>query len=427
MHFVPALAATVAAALALASAIVAGAEGATDAPPPVVAPALRAAGWPTGAMPHAPANFRVIAFARDLEGPRALLVLPNGDVLVSESRGAEEAGAPSADRVTLLRDSSGAGVADTRFALVTSLDRPAGLALRRDRLFIANTNAILACPFLVGQTRLHGECHLLADLPAAGGHDHWARSLALSPDETRLLAGIGSSGADTTDYRDRTDPERAAILSIAPDGQGRRTLASGLREPTGLAFEPASARLYATVAERMLPSGEPAPDFLTRIEEGAFYGWPYAYLGHHEDPRHAGEQPALVAKSRAPDLELAPGSMPRGLVFYGRDQFPKGYRGAAFLALGGALSGTPVGFRVVSVPFAGGKPSGPPADFLTGFVGEGAELKLYGRPSAVAVATDGTLLVADDIGNTIWRVIFKCAACSPDPTVPHRPVKRPNG
>ena len=427
MRSVLALAATVAAAVVLAVATAGAVDGTADAPLPVAAPAPHAAGWPTGAMPHAPANFRVIAFARDLDGPRALLVLPNGDVLVAESRGADESNAPSANRVTLLRDSTGAGVADVRFALVTSLDRPAGLALRRDRLYIANTNAIVGCPFLVGQTRLHGECHPLADLPAAGGKDHWARPLALSPDETRLVAGVGSSGFNTTDYRDRTEPERAAIVSIAPDGRGRRTVASGLMDPSGLAFEPTSSRLYATVSERVLPSGERVPDFLARIEDGAFYGWPYAYSGHHEDPRHVGEQPSLVAKSRAPDLELPPGSMPRGLAFYGRDQFPKGYRGAAFLALGGALDGAPVGYRVVSVPFADGKPSGPPADFLTGFVGEGAEPAAYGRPSAVAVATDGTLLVADDIGNTIWRVIFKCAACSPDPMIPHSRVKRPNG
>ena len=421
------LALAAAVAIALPAPTAGAADGTTDAPVPAVPPRARAVGWPTGTVPHAPANFRVIAFARDLDGPRALLVLPNGDVLVSESRGADESSDPSANRVTLLRDSTGAGVADQRFQLVTSLERPAGLALRRDRLYIANTNAIVGCPFLVGQTRLHGECHPLADLPAAGGKDHWARSLALSPDETRLVAGVGASGADTADYRDRTDPERAAIVSIAPDGGDRRTLASGLKDPSGLAFEPGSSRLYATVAERALPSGERVPDFLTRIDTGAFYGWPYAYSGHHPDPRHVGEQPILVAKSRAPDLEFPPGSLPRGLAFYGRDQFPKGYRGAAFVALGGALSGTPVGFRVVSVPFADGKPSGPAADFLTGFVGEGAEPGIYGRPSAVAVATDGTLLVADDIGNTIWRVIFKCAACSPDSMIPHRPVKRPNG
>lgn len=413
-------------AMLLAAARLATAEVATDAPPPAP-PAAGAPGWPAGAMPHAPANFRVIAFARDLESPRALLVLPNGDVLVSESRGADEASRPSANRVTLLRDSTGAGVADERFQLVTGLERPVGLALRRDRLYIGNTDALVGCPFLVGQTRLHGECHPLADLPAAGGRDHWMRALALSPDETRLVVGVGSSGADTIDYRDRTEPERGTILTLHPDGRARRTLATGLRETGGLAFEPASGRLYATVRERTLPSGEPVPDFLARIEDGAFYGWPYAYSGHHPDPRNPADAAAFVAKSRAPELEFPPGSSPAGLAFYGRDHFPKGYRGGAFVALGGALAGAPVGFRVVAIPFADGKPSGPPADFLTGFVGEGAQRAIHGRPSAVAVATDGTLLVADDIGNTIWRVIFKCAACTPDPMVPHPRAKRPNG
>ena len=404
-----------------------GAPAAADpAAPAALAPAApaRTSGWPEGMIPQAPANFRVIAFARGLDGPRSLLVLPNGDVLVAESRGAATGGAPSANRVTLLRDTTGAGVADTRFALVTGLERPAGLALRRDRLLIANTDALLSCPFLVGQTRLHGECHPILDLPAAGGHDHWARTLALNPEESRLFIGIGSSGDSDPDYRDASDRTRATILDARPDGHDAKTFASGLRDPGALTFDPSTSHLYATVSERALPDGSRAGDFFTRIADGAFYGWPWAVLGKHEDPRRAGQHAELVAKTVAPDVLLPPGSSPLGAVFYSREQFPKDYRGAAFIALAGT-PGLAGGYKVVAIPFRDGRPSGPPEDFLTGFTGDAPGAEVYGRPVAVAVATDGTLLVADEIGNTVWRVIFKCAACTPDPYPVRRLDPRP--
>ncbi len=375
-------------------------DGAAAAAPPA---SVAVVGWPEGVVPKVPLNFRIVAFARGLDGPRSLLVLPNGDVLVAESRGAEE-GSPSANRVTLLRDSTGAGVADQRFALITDLNRPVGLALRRDRLFVGVSDALESCPFLVGQTRLHGECHPVLDLPSAAGHDRWARPVAVNPDESRVFAGVGASGDAEADARDRTESARATILSARPDGHDVHAVASGLREPLALAFEPVSGRLYATVAERTLAAGGRAPDFLAHVDDGAFYGWPAASPG---------------AKPHAPELLLPPGSTPRGLVFYHREQFPKDYRGAAFLALAGSGGATfDAGFKVVAVPFANGKPSGPPMDFLTGFVKDASLGQVYGGPSAVAVATDGTLLVADESGNTVWRVIFKCAACTPDPVVP---------
>ncbi len=394
--------------------------------PPVAAPLPAAAsGWPEGAVPHAPANFRVIAFAHGLDGPRSLLVLPNGDVLVAESRGAADV-RPSANRITLLRDSTGAGVADQKFALVTGLERPVGLALRRDRLLVAGSDAVASCPFLVGQTRLHGECHAILDLPSAGGHDHWARSLAINPDETRLFVSVGSSGDADPDYRDGADAMRATIESARPDGHDPKVFASGLRDPGAIAFEPTSGRLYATVSERTLPAGERVADYFTRIGEGAFYGWPWAYLGNHEDPRRAGQHPELVARTATPDVLLPPGSVPLGLTFYGREQFPKAYRGGAFIALAGSAGpGLANGYKVVAIPFANGRPGGAAEDFLTGFVKDAASGEVYGRPTAVAVATDGTLLVADDVGNTVWRVIFKCAACTPDPVPARTRERRP--
>jgi len=364
----------------------------------LAAPAARAAGdapsgWPAGLAPQPPLNFRVAAYARGLDGPRALLVLPNGDVLVAESRGGAPETRPSANRVTLLRDTTGNGVADKQFPLVDGLARPAGLALRRDRLYVADTDAVVSCPFLVGQTRLHGECHSLVDLPAAAGRDHWARALAFDADEARLYIGVGAQDDAPPGV---TEPLRAAILVARPDGHELRVYASGTHAPGGLAVEPASGRLYATVSVHA-PPGQPGPaDYLTHLEDGASY---------------AG------ARARTPDLAIGPGARPEGVAFYSRDHFPRGYRGGAFVALAGGDAP-----RVVFVPFADGHPAGAAEDFLTGFAAA-PPAPPYGRPVAVAVATDGALLVADDAGGTIWRVTFKCAACTPDP-VPRRGAKR---
>jgi len=405
-----------AAAAALLLLIAAAAPGA-DEPAPVAddAPA-QLLGWREGLQPLAPQNFKVLPFARGLDAPHALLVLPNGDVLVAESRGANERGAKSANRVTLLRDSTGAGTADQQFVMLKDLDRPSALALRRDRLLVAGADGVLSCPFLVGQTRMHGDCHTLAELPSAGGYDHWTRGLALDPDESHLYVSVGSSGESAPDARDLAETDRASILVLAPEGRGRRSYATGLRDPGGLAVEPGRGRLYAAVGARPSADGEGPEDFFTRIEEGAFYGWgtPAARAGH---PPKAG----------ALDVALGAGAVPRALLFYTRDHFPKGMRGGAFIALaGGAERFAPAGYRVVHVPFADGRPAGPPQDFLTGFVRDARAHSINARPLALAVATDGTLLVADDAG-MIWRVVFKCAACTPDPVPVHPHDKHPNG
>jgi len=420
-------------AAALAALILGGAAqaGAPALPEPYATPSAvklaRAVGWPAGAAPQAPLNFRVTAFARGLDHPRSLLVLPNGDVLVAEARGAypPSPGRPSANRVTLLRDSGAAGVADQQFALVADLVRPYGLALRRDRLYVGASDAVYACPFLVGQTRLHGECKALVALPDDDGHGHWTRNLALSPDETALYVAVGSRTNVDEEHEDARVPERAAILVANPSGKGLRIYASGLRNPVGLAFEPASGRLWTTVNERDHLGDELVPDFLTSVRDGAFYGWPYAYFGAHEDPRRRGERPDLVARAVVPDVALDAHVAPLGLAFYGRAQFPKAYRGGAFIALHGSWNRSSfAGYKVVHVPFANGRPAGPAQDFLTGFIKDGEQGEVYGRPAGVAVATDGALLVADDDGDTIWRVTFKCAACTPDPAPPARPPRR---
>ncbi|MBS0393383.1 MAG: sorbosone dehydrogenase family protein [Proteobacteria bacterium] len=390
---------------------------------PVGAKLARVAGWPAGAAPQAPANFRVSAYARGLDHPRSLLVLPNGDVLVAESRGAypPAPGRPSADRVTLLRDSTGRGVADRQAVLVGEVTRPYGLALRRDRLFIGASDAVLSCPFLVGQTRLHGECRRLAELPDDDGHGHWTRNLALAPDEDALFVAVGSRTNVDEEHLDEHEPQRAAILTLKPSGQGLRVYASGLRNPVGLAFEPQTGRLWTAVNERDGLGDDLPPDYLTSVREGGFYGWPYAYAGAHEDPRRRGERPDLVARALVPDVALPAHVAPLGLAFYTRSQFPKSYRGGAFVALHGSWNRTSLaGYQVAFVPFEAGRPAGPPQPFLTGFIKDEAAGEVYGRPAAVAVATDGALLVADDAGDAIWRVVFKCAACTPDPVPPRR-------
>jgi glucose/arabinose dehydrogenase len=379
-------------------------------------PAARVLGWADGTAPQAPANFRVFAFARGLDGPHALLVLPNGDVLVAESRGANEQGRASANRLTLLRDSTGKGTADQQFVLLSDLDRPSGLALRRDRLLVAGADAVLSCPFLVGQIRMHGDCHTLAELPSAGGYDHWTRSLALDPDESRLYVAVGSSGEAAPDARDLGEPGRASILALAPEGHGMRVFASGLRDPGGLAVEPRRGRLYAAVSERAWAAGDGPPDYFTHVEEGAFFGW-----------GSAAPRPGRAPKPAVPDLALGAGTVPRAVLFYTREHFPRGLRGGAFIVLaGGSERFAAPGYRVIHVPFADGRPSGPPQDFLTGFVRDPATGALNARPLALAVATDGTLLVADDSGS-IWRVVFKCAACTPDPVQPRERRPSPGG
>ena len=417
--------------LALVVALGAYAQEAADLPEPfATAPAAKLAliaGWPQDVIPRAPQNFKVTAFARGLDNPRSLLVLPNGDVLVSEARGAfpPAPGRPSANRVTLLRDTTGSGVADQQFALISGIARPYGLALRRDRLYVGASDAVYACPFLVGQTRLHGECRPLVALPDDDGRGHWTRNVAFSPDETQLFVAVGSHTNVDEEHLDEKTPERAAILVTAPTGRGLRIYASGLRNPVGLAFEPATGRLWTTVNERDFLGDDLVPDYLTSVRDGAFYGWPYAYFGAHEDPRRRGERPDLVARAVVPDFAIAAHSAPLGLVFYGRAQFPKAYRGGAFVALHGSWNRSSfAGYKVIYVPFADGKPSGPAEDFLTGFVKDEGAGEVYGRPAGLAVAADGSLLVADDAGGALWRVTFKCGACTPDPVPPKGAPRR---
>jgi glucose/arabinose dehydrogenase len=382
-----------------------------------------AVGWPSGVTPKAPAGFTVRAFARGLENPRNLLVLPNGDVLVAEARTSmtdarrqalpselverfqKNNPRPSANRITLLRDTDRDGVADTQTVLIENLSQPYGMAIRRDRLYVANTDAVVSCPFFVGQTRIQGQCRTVLELPADGYNNHWTRNVVFSADEQTMYVSVGSATNVDEERQDEKDPRRAAILAAKPDGSAMKVYASGLRNPVGLAFEPVTGRLWTTVNERDGLGDDLPPDYMTAVKAGAFYGWPYAYWGRNEDPRRKGERPDLVAKSVAPDVSLGAHVAPLGLTFYRRDAFPAEYRGGAFVALRGSWNRTSFnGYQVAFVPFANGRPAGPPREFLGGFVKDAESGEVYGRPAAVAQTREGALLVADDAGNTVWYV-----------------------
>jgi glucose/arabinose dehydrogenase len=359
-------------------------------------------GWPADMAPRAPPGFTVNAYARDLVNPRWLLVLPNGDVLVAEPRRSRS---PDGDRVSLLRDADGDGIAEQRFTLIEGLNRPFGMLLRRDRLYVASTDAVWSYSFLVGQTRINASPRKLFDLPAGARNNHWTRNLATDPDEKRLYVAVGSSTNVDEERIDEKQPQRAAILSSRWDGGGLAVFASGLRNPVGMAFEPASGKLWTVVNERDMLGDDLVPDYLTEVREGGFYGWPYSYFGRHEDPRKAGQRRDLVARAIVPDVALGAHTASLGLAFYKADAFPARYQGGAFIGQHGSWNRSQfAGYRVVFVPFEGGRPAGAVEDFLTGFIKDEASNEVYGRPAGVAVARDGSLLVADDAGKTIWRV-----------------------
>ncbi|MBP0446252.1 sorbosone dehydrogenase family protein [Roseomonas sp. SSH11] len=382
----------------------------------------RAIGWPEGRMPRAAEGFAVTRFAGGLENPRWLEVLPNGDVLVAEAatkpkpaeteeerRKQEEQRRSgtvreSADRITLLRDADGDGLAETRSVLLEGLNQPFGMAVIGERLFVANTGGVMRFPFRPGQQRIEGRGEKILELPAGGYNNHWTRTLRATPDGSHLLIAVGSA-SNAGEYGMEQEHRRAAILRVDLDGRNEEIHASGLRNPVGLGFEPRSGQLWAAVNERDKIGDDLVPDYITRVQQGAFYGWPYSYFGQHEDPRMAGKAPELVARAVVPDYALGPHTASLGLAFYTGDAFPQGWREGAFIGQRGSWNrSTYSGYRVVFVPFENGRPNGQARDFLTGFMADAGTGEVYGRPVGVAVDGRGALLVADDTGNTVWRV-----------------------
>ena len=386
-----------------------------------IAPAVH---WPAGSTPAPAAGLAVRAFANGLDHPRWLHVLPNGDVLVAESnappgksgiRGLKGwvmglvmkragAGVPSPDRIVLLRDADHDGIAETRSDFITGLHSPFGMALVGDTFYIADTDALLRVPYAADAMRIDVAPEKVVDLPGATGkfNHHWTKSLLASPDGTRLYVGVGSN-SNAGENGLAVEASRAAILEIDPVARTSTVYADGLRNPVGLAWQPGTSTLWTVVNERDELGDELVPDYLTHVERGAFYGWPFSYWGAHVDRRVHPQDPARVAAARVPDYGLGNHVAPLGLAFNTSETLRGVVGDGAFVGLHGSWNRSPLaGYRVVLVPFVDGRPAGAPRDVLAGFVD--AQGNARGRPAGVAIAGDGALLVADDVGNTVWRV-----------------------
>jgi len=377
--------------------------------------------WPADKTPVAPAGFTVTEYAGNLESPRWIYVLPNGDVLVAEAntvpKGAKKEIAAalkldksrslkstSANRITLLRDTDKDGKPDVRHTFLAGLNQPLGMLLIGNNFYVGNTNGVVRYAYTPGATSISGSGQKILDLPEGGYNNHWTRNLLANADGSKIYVSVGS-GSNVMEHGPENEVRRANILEINPDGSGEKIYASGLRNPVGMAWAPGSSTLWTAVNERDELGDDLVPDYLTSVQPGGFYGWPYSYFGQHEDPRRKGEKPELVQKAIVPDVPLGPHTASLGLAFYNQSAFPAKYQGGAFIGQHGSWNRAQfTGYKVVFVPFKDGKPSGAPEDFLTGFQVDAASNKVYGRPVGVFTAPDGSLLVADDAGNKVWRV-----------------------
>jgi glucose/arabinose dehydrogenase len=380
-------------------------------------------GWSANEAPKAPPGFVVEKFAGNLKFPRWLLVLPNGDVLVSQAR-TETLGGISPDLTKALTRQGVLGTSPNTIILLRQTDdglmrstflgglsQPFGMLLLGDYIYVANTDALVRYRYHRGARQIDSPPEQLLEIPSGEQtsywNNHWTRNLIVSPDHTKLYLSVGA--ATNVNEKGVDHPERAAIWELNPDGSGKRLYATGLRNPVGMDTDPFTGELWATVNERDGLGEDVPPDFLTRVVDGAFYGWPYVYFGTYPDPTHARLNPKQVAEAqktaRVPDLALGAHSVPLGLLFYRGNQFPEKYRRGAFVARRGGESRVRLlGFDVVFVPFADGAPVGVVEPFLTGFIEDYDQGTVHGRPVGLAMLPDGSLLVSDDTANIIWRV-----------------------
>ena len=383
-----------------------------------------AVGWPDGKTPDAAPGLRVTAFADHLDHPRWLYVLPNGDVLVAESAAPDrplegqgvrnkvmglfmrKAGSavPSADRITLLRDSNGDGKVDVRTALLEHLHSPFGMALVGHDLYVANTDAIVRFPYAEGETRISAPGVQVCALPAGPRNHHWTKSLIASRDGSKLYATVGSN-SNVAENGMAEETGRAAIYEMDLRTGAAREYATGLRNPNGLAWVPETGALWAAVNERDELGGDLVPDYMTSVRDGGFYGWPYSYYGQHIDVRVQPPRPDLVAQAIVPDYALGPHTASLGLAYASHTALTNAFQHGMFVGQHGSWNRKPrSGYKVIFVPFENGRPMAKPFDVLTGFIDEAADVA-YGRPVGVTIDARGALLVADDVGNEVWRVV----------------------
>jgi glucose/arabinose dehydrogenase len=381
-----------------------------------------ATGWPAGGKPVAANGMAVNAFATGLDHPRTVYVLPNGDVLVAESNappkpddgkgikgwvmkkvmGRAGAGVPSANRITLLRDADGDGTAETKSVFLENLNSPFGMVLVGEDFYVANSDAIIKFPYHEGDTKITAPGVKLADLPAGTINHHWTKDLTASPDGSKLYATVGSN-SNVGENGIEAEANRADVLEVDRASGKWRVFASGLRNPNGPSWQPQSGALWVTVNERDELGNDLVPDYMTSVKDGAFYGWPFSYYGQHVDTRMQPQRPDLVAKAIPPDYALGAHTASLGLTFNTGNLFPEAMAGGAFVGQHGSWNRKPrAGYKVIFVPFTNGMPSGKPQDILTGFLNNNDEAQ--GRPVGVRIDKQGALLVADDVGNAVWRV-----------------------
>ena len=380
-------------------------------------------GWPDDATPKAPEGFKVTRFAKDLDSPRSLHVLPNGDVIVAESNtevspgdalklpktvGMMKSGSSalkSANRVTLLRDTNNDGVADERHVLLTDLRQPFGLAFVNDTLFVANTDGVLRFPYKLGDTKkIEAKGQLILPLPASGYNNHWTRNLLLSRDGATLYVSVGSASNVGEQGMD-DEVMRAAIHQVGLDGSNHRIVATGLRNPVGMSIEPATGTLWAAVNERDMLGDDLVPDYITSVKDGGFYGWPFSYWGQNPDPRLAGQGEFFIKRALTPDYATGVHTATLGIQFATAPTLPADFHNGAFVTQRGSWNRSAfTGYKVMFVPFKDGKPAGNAREFLTGFMADADKGEVHGRPVGTFEDQRGGLLVTDDAGNSIWRV-----------------------
>ncbi|WP_047300312.1 PQQ-dependent sugar dehydrogenase [Pseudomonas fluorescens] len=384
-----------------------------------IAPAV---GWPAGGKPTAAAGTQVAAFAEGLDHPRWLYVLPNGDVLVAETNappkpddskgvrgwvmekvmGKAGAGVPSPNRITLLRDADHDGVAETRAVFLQNLNSPFGMTLVGNDLYVADTDRLLRFNYEPGATEIKTQPIKVVDLPGGTLNHHWTKNVIASKDGSKLYVTVGSNSNVGENGLDKEEG-RAAIWEVDRATGNHRIFASGIRNPNGLAWEPTSGALWTAVNERDEIGSDLVPDYITSVKDGGFYGWPFSYYGQHVDVRVEPQNPDLVAKAIAPDYAVGPHTASLGLTFAEGNKLPAQFKEGAFIGQHGSWNRKPhSGYKVIFVPFAAGKPTGQPVDVLTGFLDK--DENALGRPVGVVIDQQGGLLVADDVGNKVWRV-----------------------